>query len=149
MRIIGGHDYYDKFVQYGVDNKIILNRNNSIKYDNLKLSDELDKIYRIPSVSIYIKNLNIDELYDINHYSYKKNNYSLSAGFVNVIIGNNEYKGVSLLVDNKTNFSHKTHYIWNIEALNKHLGIFNCINVWKPNSYNKGINENYFIPPSS
>ncbi len=26
MRIINGRDYYDNFIQYGVDNNIILNR---------------------------------------------------------------------------------------------------------------------------
>lgn len=145
MRIIGGHDYYDKFVQYGVDNKIILNRNNTIKYNNENLSIEIEKIYKISSEPIYIKDLKNSDIHNLNYTNYKKNDYSLSAGFVTVIIGDNEYRGISLLVENRIKYEHTTHYIWDIESFNKHLNKFNCVHTWVPKSYySKGITEEYF-----
>ena len=56
-------DYFDKNRNVtgmaAEDNKIILNRNNTIKYNNENLSIEIEKIHKISSEPIYIKDLNI------------------------------------------------------------------------------------------
>lgn len=137
MRIIGGRDYYDSFIQYGVDNNIILNRNNQIKYDINILSDKIDKIYKIKEDTVYIKDIKKENIFNISNRRNVFNNTHICSGYINVIIGENEYKGLILDIDYTKNYSYnqERHYIWNINSFNKHLNEFGYSHTIKPKNY--------------
>ncbi|MCX6783385.1 MAG: hypothetical protein NTZ20_05405 [Candidatus Levybacteria bacterium] len=144
MRIIGGHDYYDNFVQYGVDNNIILLRN-SDKYDQITLADELFEIYSGHTKSIYIKNRK-GLVTNITRYETDFSGIKISCGFVTVIIGENAYNGLILIDRDSPSYKININYVWDLKSLNKYLSKFDYTHVWNPaNYYSDGIEKEYFI----
>jgi len=105
MRILGGKDYYDNMIQYGIDPLIILKRNDNKLYND-SIIQELEKNYTnhfnywCPYQIIHNKTQDIVRVRNslgVNGIVYYFNRFT-------VIIGNNIYGGTVIRYNNKTDY---------------------------------------------